>query len=163
VKSTLKRSECAKFFCNGGIIQDPEESWSPIATLDHMKKKPTFRHPDCTLKTGPSEYKSVSDGHLDRVVHRWETKTMDSFTTANSTTQNLEPYWMFDMKKKTDWNQTELKKYDYNTESLKAFPVQKPDLVMEICIYVSEAIFTKENSCNGGNRWRGQDISDIKK
>jgi hypothetical protein len=97
-----------------------------------MKKKPTFRQPDCTLKTGLSEYKSVSDGHLDRVIHRWETKTMDSFTTAKSTTQNLEPYWMFDMKKKTDWDLTELKKYDYNTESLKVFPVQKPDLVMEI-------------------------------
>ena len=57
---------------------------------------------------------------------------MDSFTTAKSTTQNLAPYWMFDMKKKTDWDRSELKKYDYNKESLKVFPVQKPDLVMEI-------------------------------
>ena len=76
---------------------------------------------------------------------------------------------MFDMKKKTDWDRTELKKYHYNKESL-VFPVQKPSIPCPKarsghgdCIYVSEAMFTKENSCNGGNRWRGQDISDIKK
>jgi hypothetical protein len=132
VESILKRSQRANFVHNGKEIEDPEESWSPIATSDHTKKKSTLRQPDCTLKTGPSEYKSVGDGHLDRVIHRWETKTTDSFATAKSTTHNLEPYWMFDMKKKTDWDRTELKKYKYNIESLRVFPVQKPDLVMEI-------------------------------
>lgn len=131
VEATLRRSERAKFHHNGVEMDDPEYSWSPIATINHTTKQ-SAQQRDLTLKTAPSESELVLQGHLDRVVQRWETKTTDNFKIAKSTTQNLEPYWMFDMKGKKSWERAELLKYDYNKESMQVFPVQKPDLVMEI-------------------------------
>jgi hypothetical protein len=47
-------------------------------------------------------------------------------------TSNLEPYWMFDMRKKKEWPSEQKTKYELYKTHMRIGAVQKPDLVMDI-------------------------------
>ena len=64
------------------------------------------------------------------MIQRWETKRIDRIDSED--TGNLEPYWMFDMRKKKEWPSDQKLKCEYIKTHMAIGSVQKPDLVMDI-------------------------------
>ena len=86
-----------------------------------------------------------------------ETKTIAADDSQD--TSNLEPYWMFDMRKKKEWPLDQKQKYELDKTHKRISAVQNPNLVMDIAY---TAILAEKTGFNGRNRWRGQDRSDCK-
>ena len=144
--SILKRYDRAKFELNGaGLKDDPDYSWSPLQTTHEEKDAPmTFRGSNYKLCQAPSHGSLKTRGHEDRVIQRWETKTVKDFGDEKSSTDNIEPYWMFDMRNKKEWSEYQLKGYEYNQKSIVITPIQKPDMVMEITYTCPKLYFQKK-------------------
>ncbi|NBX17202.1 MAG: hypothetical protein EBR09_07545 [Proteobacteria bacterium] len=143
--SILKRYERATFV-NGGVQKkDPDYPWSPLQTL-YEENNTLFKLKllDYKLCEAPSHGSLKTKGHEDRVIQRWETKTMQNNRDANSSMNNIEPYWMFDLRSKRQWNDVELKKYKYNENDIIITPIQKPDLVLEIAYTCPKLYFQKK-------------------
>jgi hypothetical protein len=117
----MRGSNRATFSRGSETKDDPEMSWSPLVT-----DKPGE---SWTLKTAPSDRRR-NKGHDERVIQRWETKRIDRIDSED--TSNLEPYWMFDMRKKKEWPSDQKLKYEYNKTHMAIGSVQKPYLVMDI-------------------------------
>ena len=80
---------------------------------------------------------AVLENFCEPLEHNWNLENPDNGVAlaqpwGTSTSEDgdaFEPYWIFDMQKKTEWLSTDLVKYGYN---LKVCPIQRPDLVMQI-------------------------------
>lgn len=144
--SILKRYERAKFRFLGGDVKktDPDSSWSPLHTIpEDQNTFFTYKPPNYKLCEAPSHGTFKTKGHENRVVQRWETKTMENCEDNSSATDNIEPYWMFDLRSKKEWNVVELQKYEYNKKNISITSIQKPDLVMEIT-YTCPKLFVQK-------------------
>ena len=70
------------------------------------------------------------------MIQRWETKRIDRIDSED--TGNLEPYWMFDMRKKKEWPLDQKKKYELYHTHMRIGAVQKQDLVMDIAVHMPQ-------------------------
>jgi len=144
--SILKRYDRAQFDMNGaGLKEDPDYSWSPLKTMDkEHNARSNFTGSNYKLCKAPSHGSLKTRGYDDRVIQRWETKTVKDFNDDKHSTDNIEPYWMFDMRNKKEWSEYQLKGYEYNQKSTFITPIQKPDMVMEITYTCPKLYFQKK-------------------
>ena len=56
----------------------------------------------------------------------------------------LEPYWLFDLRRKRNWTRQNQDKYRYQYEDVVVLPVQKPDLMIEVSYNSKKVVGVKK-------------------
>lgn len=75
-------------------------------------------------------------------------------------TTPLEPYWLFDLRRKRNWTQENQDKYRYQYEDIVVLPLQKPDLMIEVSYNSKKVAGVKKRvvfvEVDGENKTTGQ-------